>query len=100
MSKLSDTARTALAGAYVTRGKHRGQLLARCPRSNTLAAAAWQGAMMVCNPYHVSIGSILLMSREQRAICEEVMVHFEQLPREYQIMAERDREALERLGVW
>jgi hypothetical protein len=27
MNKLSDTARAALAGAYVTRGKHRGQLL-------------------------------------------------------------------------
>jgi hypothetical protein len=44
-NKLSDQARIALAKAYATRGKHRGQLLAKCPRSDTLEAAAWQGAM-------------------------------------------------------
>jgi hypothetical protein len=97
---LSDTAKSALAGAYASRGKHRGQLLARCPKSHTLAAAAWQGAMLVVNPYQVSIGAVLFMTAEQRAIFEEVRAHFETLPREYQILAQRDREALERLGVW
>jgi hypothetical protein len=97
---LSDKARQALAGAYATRGKHRGQLLARCPASHTLAAAAWQGAMLVVNPYQASIGAMLFMSPEQKAIREEVVAHFEALPRDYQIMAQRDREALERLGVW
>jgi hypothetical protein len=100
MNKLSDTARTALAGAYATRGKHRGQLLKRCPPSRTLAAAAWQGAMGVVNPYQMSIGSMLFMTAEQRAIWQEVRDHFESLPREYMIMAQRDREALEALGVW
>jgi hypothetical protein len=100
MNKLSDKARDALKGAYATRGKHRGQLLARCPRSDTLAAAAWQGAMLVCNPYQVSIAAVLFMSAEQKAIRDEVTRHFESLPREYMIMAQRDREALERLGVW
>jgi hypothetical protein len=33
-------------------------------------------------------------------ICQEVTAHFKSLPREYQIMAERNREALEKLGVW
>lgn len=97
---LSANAKTALAGAYASKGKNRGQLLARCPRSETAAAAAWQGAMMVCNPYQVSIGAILFMTAEQRALFEEVKAHFESLPREYQIMAQRDRETLERLGVW
>ncbi len=97
---LSDTATGALAGAYASRGRHRGQLLARCPKSHTLAAAAWQGAMLVCNPYQVSIGAVLFMTAEQRAILEEVRAHFETLPREYQVLAQRDREALERLGVW
>ena len=87
MTKLSDTARNALAQAYATRGKHRGQLLAKCPRSNTLAAAAWQGAM-------------LFMTAEQRAVRDEILAHFDRLPREYKILAERNREALERLGVW
>jgi hypothetical protein len=97
---LSNTAREALAGAYATRGKHRGQLLARCPRSETLAAAAWQGAMLVVNPYQASIGAMLFMSAEQKAVRDEVVAHFERLPRDYQILAQRDREALEALGVW
>ena len=97
---LSDTARSALKGAYATRGKNRGQLLAKCPRADTLAAAAWQGAMMVCNPYQVSIGAVLFMSAEQRALFEEVQAHFNTLPREYQILAQRDRETLEKLGAW
>jgi hypothetical protein len=100
MNTLSDKARAALAKAYVTRGKHRGQLLARCPRSDTLAAAAWQGAMLVCNPYQVGIGVMMFMSPEQKEIQREITRHFESLPREYMLMAQRDREALERLGVW
>jgi len=97
---LSDTARAALAGAYATRGKNRGQLLANCPRSETLSAAAWQGAMLSVNPFKASIGSMLFMSSEQRAIRDEIFAHFETLPHAYRIMAQRDREALERLGVW
>jgi hypothetical protein len=77
---LSNQAKTALEQAYATRGAHRGQLLARCPRSDTLAAAA--------------------LSAEQRAIMSEVTAHFESLPRAYQIMAQRDRDTLERLGIW
>jgi len=100
MAKLSDIARAALVEAYATRGKHRGQLLAKCPRSDTLAAAAWQGAMMVCNPYRVSIAALIFMTVEQRAIYDEIVAHFEALPREYMIMAQRDRYALERLGAW
>lgn len=97
---LSDKAREALQACYATRGKHRGQLLARCPASVTLAAAAWQGAMLVCNPFQASVAAVLFMSADQRAIFEEVKAHFDSLPREYQIMAQRDREALESLGVW
>jgi len=97
---LSPISKEALAEAYATRGKHRGQLLAKCPRSTTYAAAAWQGAMMVCNPHLVSIGAILFMTKEQRDVFDEVKNHFDALPREYQIMAQRDREALESLGIW
>jgi|SRR5215469_8853480 len=100
MNTLSDKAREALRGAYCTRGKHRGQLLARCPRSDTLAAAAWQGAMLSCNPYQASIAAILFMTAEQRAIRDEVLQHFDSLPKAYRIMAQRDRYALETLGVW
>ena len=84
---LSAKSKTALTLAYCSRGKNPGQLLANCPKSETLAAAAWQGAM-------------LFMNEEQRAVRDEVLAHFDALPREYRIMAQRDREALERLGVW
>jgi len=97
---LSTTAKEALTLAYATRGPNRGQLLAKCPKSETLAAAAWQGAMLSCNPYKASIGAMLFMNAEQREVRDEVLAHFDALPREYRIMAQRDREALERLGVW
>lgn len=97
---LSETARGALRLAYASKGKHRGQLLAKCPRSDSLAAAAWQGAMLVCNPYKASVGAMLFMTNEQKLIRDEIIEHFDKLPREYKIMAQRDREALERLGVF
>jgi len=97
---LSTKAREALSLAYATRGKHRGQLLAKCPRSDTLAAAAWQGAMLSCNPYKASIAAQMFFSEEQRSIAKEITTHFDALPHAYKIMAQRDRYALENLGVW
>jgi hypothetical protein len=100
MHKLSDTAATALQACYATRGKHKGQLLARCPNSYTLAAAAWQGAMMSCNPFKASIAAALFMSTEQKAVYHEVMNAFDAMPRAERIKAERNRQALEAWGVW
>ncbi len=97
---LSDPAQSALALCFATRGKHKGQLLARCPASHTLAAAAWQGAMLVVNPYKAGIATMLFMTAEQRAIMNEVTAHFEALPKDHMIIADRDREGLEGLGVW
>ena len=97
---LSDTAKSALAQCFATRGKHKGQLLAKCPASNTLAAAAWQGAMLVANPFKAGIATMLFMSDEQRAVMHEVTAHFEAMPRDHTILADRDREGLEGLGVW
>ena len=56
--------------------------------------------MLSVNPYQASIGSMLFMSGEQRAIRDEVLAHFDALPHAYRIMAQRDRAALEALGVW
>lgn len=102
---LSQIAREALRACYATRGKHRGQLLARCPASfgpkaQPMAAAAWQGAMLVCNPYKAGIATMLFMTEAQREVMREVTAHFEAMPRAYRNMADRDREALEALGVW
>jgi len=100
MLKLSDKAKEALTLAYATRGKNKGQLLARAPASNTLAYAAWQGAVLSCNPYLASIGGMLFMTAEQKEIREEVTAFFDALPRSERIAAERNRSALEKLGVW
>ena len=97
---LSDTAATALAQAYATRGKHKGQLLARCPDSRTLAAAAWQGAMLSVNPYKASICAGLFMSDEQRAVRNEVLAYFDNMSQGRLKLQDRDREALEKIGVW
>lgn len=100
LQALSPAAATALAACYARRGAHKGQLLARCPTMGTLACAAWQGAMLAVNPYRASIGSLMLMSPEQKSIAHEVTTFFEALPRDQQIAAERNRSALEALGVW
>ena len=97
---LSDTAATALAQAYATRGKHKGQLLARCPDSRTLAAAAWQGAMLSVNPFKASICSRMFMSAEQRVGADEVTAYFDAVSKDRRVQADRDRAALEKLGVW
>jgi hypothetical protein len=100
MATLSPAAARALRDAVATKGKHKGMLLKRCPASNTLAAAAWQGAMMVCNPYQVSIAACMFMTPEQRAIMHEVTACLEQFPKARMTAMQRDRATLESLGVW
>jgi hypothetical protein len=100
MMNLSDTARVALAQCFATRGKHKGQLLARCPRSDSMAAAAWQGAMSIVNPYKLGIGVLMFMTQEQRTVYNEIAGHFARMPKDHAILADRDREALEAWGVW
>ena len=94
---ISDTAGHALKAAVTSRGAHKGLLLARPPRANTLAYAAWQAAQMCCNPYKVSIAGMIFMSPEQRAVYDEVLAIFEGLGIK---SLDRDRNGLERLGVW
>ena len=98
MSILSDAATKALAGAFVTRGPNKGQLLANAPKDK-LAKAAWQGAQMVCNPYKVSICALMFFNDEEKAIFDEVEKFIESLGPAAKTF-DRDRLALERLGVW
>ena len=97
---LSDTAKSALAQCFATRVMYKGQLLANCPASISFADAAWQGALLVANPFKAGIATMLFMSDEQRAIMHEVTAHFEAMPKDHTILADRDREGLEGLGVW
>ena len=97
---LSIQAIHALKNAVAQRGKNKGMLLAQCPASDTPAAAAWQGAMLVCNPYKYGIATALLFSEQQRTIHDEIKAFFEAMPKHWVISMQRDRKALETWGVW
>ena len=97
---MNETARAALAAALCKKGPSKGRLLATAPRSNTLAYAAWQGAMLDINPHKVSIAGLMFMTGEQKQVMEEVLRHVETLPKSQRIGLDKDRAALERLGVW
>lgn len=98
VAALSDTALAALRGAFVSRGANRGQLLANAPKDK-MARMAWHGAQMVCNPYKVSICALMFASDEEKAIFDEVERFMESLGPIAKTL-DRDRVALERLGVW
>lgn len=94
---ISDKSAHALKAAVATRGKHKGLLLSKAPPSRSLAYAAWQAAMLCCNPYKASIAGIMFMSEEQREVYNEVLAIFEGLGIK---SLDRNRNGLERLGVW
>jgi hypothetical protein len=94
---ISDTAARALKAAVASKGKHKGLLLSKVPPSQSLAYAAWQAAMLCCNPFKASIAGIMCMNAEQRAIYDEVLAIFDGLGIK---SLDRDRNGLERLGVW
>lgn len=98
VAALSDQALAALRSAFVSRGANRGQLLANAPKDK-LARMAWNGAQMVCNPYKVSICALMFASAEEKAIFDEVERFMESLGPIAKTL-DRDRVALERLGVW
>ncbi len=100
LANLSDAAVAALQGALVTRGPRKGRLLSAAPPSQSMAYAAWQGAMLSCNPYKASIAALMFMSAEQRAIQKEVTALFDSLPKGTRISMDKDRQALHALGVW
>jgi hypothetical protein len=97
---ISETSRAALAAALCKKGPSKGRLLATAPRSNTLAYAAWQGAMLCCNPFKASIAGLMFMDGEQQQVMREVESFFRAMPKAERIAFDKDRAALERLGVW
>ena len=96
-AELRDACIAAIDAALVTRGKHKGALLARCPRSNTDAAAAWQALVGHANPYKMGIGTILFFTPRQSAIYRAIDDAC--AGRDLRSI-DRDRVALELLNVW
>lgn len=88
----------AMGEIFVTRGKNKGMLLAKAPPSQTDAYAAWQGAMMACNPYKASIFGMMIMTPEQSEIMRFVDKVFSTV--KGAPLLERNRLALETLGAW
>lgn len=89
----------AIDKARVTRGPRKGQLLAKCPPVNTPGAAAWQAIMSHANPYKVGFGHMMFMEKENREIYNKIRTFI--LARKINVNnLDRDREALEALGVW
>lgn len=98
MTVISEKAALALKGAIASQGKHKGMLKARAPKADTLAFAAWHGAMLCCNPYKASVSAAFWMTPEQKDIWKEIINVFDTWPQLR--LADRDRLALESLGVW
>ena len=96
---LRERAAKALQGAIVTRGKRKGMLLAKCPPVGTDAAAAWQAVMKFANPFKCGFGHLLFMPEEQRHIRDYIVNDIKSNGRDVRGL-DRDRKALEALGVW
>ena len=89
---------SAIQACFATRGKNKGKLLAKCPPMGTPAAAAWQALALAWNPYKASIFSLMIMSDENIAIHREALIWAES---NMQLRGlDRDRLALESMGVW
>lgn len=100
---LSPAALEALKACLVSRGARKGMLKASAPplfgpQGQPLAYAAWMGAMLSINPYKASIGGMIFMKAEQKAIANEVTAFFDAHPELRHL--DRDRSMLEHLGVW
>lgn len=89
----------ALDQAIAQRGKTKGMLKAKCPPMGTDGAIMWQALMMHANPYKLSSAHILhgaLADPEFVDACNA----FAKERSNVLARLDRDRVALERLGVW
>ena len=101
---MSPEAKQAVEDALAKQGSRKGLLLASAPKANTLAYAAWQALMLNVNPYKASIAGLIMMSDEQRAVYREVEAWWDSMKPAVQAVLrqglDKDRAALENLGVW
>jgi hypothetical protein len=95
---LSDKAKQAIIDNIATKGKRKGAFKTTPPRSNTLAYAAWQGAMLSFNPYKASIAGIMFMTDEQREVMREVETWAD--ANKHLRFLDHDRAVLESIGAW
>jgi hypothetical protein len=89
----------AYGDAIASKGKHAGKLKAKCPPMGTDGAIMWQAVQMNANPYKVSIMQIALLDSAAQAFYCECQQWADER-KAIAPMLDRDRVALERLGVW
>ncbi len=99
MLTLDTRLAAALKIAIAQRGKNRGLLKSKSPAAGSDAAIVWQACMLEANPYKVGI-----MSTVFGAMTDPVFkAHVDQWVSENRAIIarlDRDRNALESLGVW
>ena len=96
-SELKDICIDAIGAALVSRGKRKGMLKAQCPPMGTDAAAAWQALTGHANPYKLGIGHMIFFTDRQNAIYRAID---DALEGQDLRALDRDRVALEIMGVW
>lgn len=89
----------ALDNAIAQRGKNKGMLKAKCPPMGTDGAIMWQALMMHANPYKLGMAHILHGAFTDPEFVEVCRV-FAKERSNVLARLDRDRVALERLGVW
>jgi hypothetical protein len=100
MLSNSERIEAAKAKAFSTRGPNKGHLKATCPPMGTDAAIFWQAAMMRCNPYKVSIASLMFLTLEQREFYAQCEAWVAAQHSAWAIGADKDRAQLTSLGVY
>ena len=94
MPTVSDKASQAIYDAVSHRGKTKGYVKAKAPRSDSLAYAAWMAHAMAFNPYKVSTFGLMCMSAEQREVYQELLTVFDWAKSQGSWGLDRDRIAL------
>jgi hypothetical protein len=96
---VSPSTAAAIRSCYATRGKHKGFLLKNPPPGGTAQHAAWQALVLAWNPYKASVWAVMCIRRGEHAdLFAEALAWAEA---NMQLRgSDRDRLALERLGVW
>ena len=99
MDNLEKRLLLAYGEAIASKGKNKGMLKAKCPPMGTDAAIMWQACMMHANPWKVSIFQTVMAGHGDESFYGACM-EFADARRDVLTILDRDRVALERLGVW
>tara|TARA_R110000744_G_scaffold69926_4_gene141724 strand:- start:408 stop:884 length:477 start_codon:yes stop_codon:yes gene_type:complete len=87
----------AIDDSLSTRGKNKGRLKQKCPKTGTDAAAAWQALMSYANPFKIGFGHIMFFNERQSAIYNQIDKALKNVDLRG---LDYDRVKLEALGAW